>query len=78
MDLASKTFGRPTGYTVLPAWMLYATALFIPAMRGLLEMLYQNKYDYLFDSSDFEKTFAFTPTSYEEGTRIIYQSFAQS
>ena len=75
MDLSAKAFGRPQGYTVLPTWMLYATALFIPAMRGLLEMLYQNKYDYLFDSSDFEKTFAFTPTSYEEGIRRIAATY---
>jgi nucleoside-diphosphate-sugar epimerase len=75
MDLSAKAFGRPRGYTVLPTWMLYATALFIPDMRGLLEMLYQNKYDYLFDSSDFEKTFAFTPTSYEEGIRQIAATY---
>jgi len=30
-------------------------------------MLYQNEYDYLFDSTKFEKTFNFTPTSYKDG-----------
>jgi nucleoside-diphosphate-sugar epimerase len=75
LSISAKAFGRPAGYTLLPTWMLYLTALFIPNMRGMLEMLYQNKYDYLFDSSDFEKTFAFTPTSYEEGIRQIAASY---
>ncbi|TDW99447.1 NAD-dependent epimerase/dehydratase family protein [Dinghuibacter silviterrae] len=75
LDLAAKAFGRPSGYTVLPKWMLSLTALFIPNMRSMLEMLYQNKYDYLFDSSDFEKTFAFAPTSYEEGIRQIAATY---
>lgn len=69
MDLSAKAFGRPAGFTVLPTWMIYLSALFVPDMRALLEMLYQNKYDYLFDSSDFEKTFGFVPTTYEEGIR---------
>ncbi len=55
--------------------MIYLTALFIPDMRALLELLYQNKYDYLFDSSDFEKTFGFTPTPYEEGIRAIAATY---
>ena len=75
LDLSARAFGRPLGFTVLPTWMIYLTALFIPDMRGLLEMLYQSKYDYLFDSSDFEKTFSFTPTSYEEGIRQIAESY---
>lgn len=69
LDLSSRAFGRPAGFTVLPTWMIYLSALFVPDMRALLEMLYQNKYDYLFDSSDFEKTFGFTPTTYKEGIR---------
>lgn len=75
MEQSAKAFGRPAGHTVLPTWMLYLIALFIPNMRGMLEMLYQNNHDYLFDSSDFEKTFGFTPTSYEEGIRQIAASY---
>lgn len=69
IELSARALGRKPGYMVLPTWMLWLTSLFVPDMRALLEMLYQNKYDYLFDSSDFEKTFGFTPTSYEEGIR---------
>jgi hypothetical protein len=38
-------------------------------MRELAEMLYQNDRDYLFDSSKFERRFAFTPTPYADGIR---------
>ena len=69
MIRAARALGRPEKYSVLPTWMLYLVALFMPPLRGGLEMLYQSKYDYLFDSSDFEKTFRFTPTTYEDGIR---------
>ena len=69
MQLSAKLFGRPERYSVLPVWMLYLVALLLPSLRGGLEMLYQNKYDYLFDSSAFEQTFHFTPTTYADGLR---------
>jgi len=72
---SARAFGRPEKYTVLPIWMLYLVALFLPPLRGGLEMLYQNKYDYLFDSSDFETTFRFAPTTYEEGLRQTAESY---
>lgn len=77
MDLSAEAFGRPAGFTVLPTWMIWLSALFVPDMRALLEMLYQNKYDYLFDSSDFEKTFGFVPTTYEEGIRQCAAAYAK-
>lgn len=36
-------------------------------MREVAETLYQYKADYVFDSSNFEARFSFTPTSYERG-----------
>ena len=68
-------FGRPEKYMVLSSWMLHLVALFMPSLRGGLEMLYQNKHDYLFDGSEFEKTFAFKPTTYEEGLRQTASSY---
>jgi nucleoside-diphosphate-sugar epimerase len=38
-------------------------------MKELGEMLYQNEFPYVFDSSKFEKAFQFKPTPYEEGIR---------
>ena len=72
---AARFFGRPEKYMVLSSWMLHLVALFMPSLRGGLEMLYQNKHDYLFDGSEFEKTFAFTPTTYEEGLRQTKESY---
>jgi hypothetical protein len=41
------------------------------------EMIYQNDSDYLFDSSKFEKTFDFKPTSYAQGIRETVKSMRQ-
>jgi nucleoside-diphosphate-sugar epimerase len=71
-----RAFDRPEKYNVLPTWMLYLVALFLPSLRGGLEMLYQNKYDYLFDGRDFEKTFGFIPTTYEDGIRQTAAAYA--
>jgi hypothetical protein len=76
MIRSARVFGRPEKYSVLPTWMLYMVALFLPSLRGGLEMLYQSKYDYLFDGSDFEKTFRFTPTTYEDGIRQSVAAYA--
>jgi hypothetical protein len=54
---------------VLPAWLMKTLGLVVPMMRELAEMLYQNDRDYLFDSSKFERRFAFTPTPYADGIR---------
>jgi hypothetical protein len=40
---------------------------FVPVVKESIEMLYQNEYDYLFDSAKFEKAFNFMPTSYKDG-----------
>jgi nucleoside-diphosphate-sugar epimerase len=54
---------------ILPGWLVGIIGLFVPVMKELGEMLYQNKFPYEFDSSKFEKAFQFTPTSYEEGIK---------
>jgi nucleoside-diphosphate-sugar epimerase len=52
---------------VVPKFIISVAALFNGLMRELKEMLYQNEYDYVFDSSKFDTTFNFKPTSYKEG-----------
>jgi hypothetical protein len=56
---------------VVPKWMVKLTGLFMPVMKEIHEMLYQNDRDYFFDSSKFDKRFGFTPTSYEEGVKQV-------
>ena len=54
-------------YSVLKPWMLKLAGLFNKTISELYEMRYQNQFDYLFDSSKFEKAFNFQPTPYREG-----------
>ncbi len=69
IELAAKALGVATRVSVLPAWMMKTVGLVVPMMSELAEMLYQNDSDYLFDSSKFERRFAFTPTAYADGIR---------
>jgi nucleoside-diphosphate-sugar epimerase len=69
IDLAAEALGVAPRVSVLHAWMMKTLGLVVPMMRELAEMLYQNDQDYLFDSSKFERRFAFTPTPYADGIR---------
>jgi nucleoside-diphosphate-sugar epimerase len=69
VEVAAKALGVAPRFSVLPAWMMKTLGLVVPMMRELAEMLYQNDRDYLFDSSKFERRFAFTPTPYADGIR---------
>lgn len=54
-------------YSVLPNWMLRLGGIFKQELGELVEMMYQYDYEYLFDSTKFEKAFHFKPTSYRSG-----------
>jgi len=72
--LAAEALGVAPRVSVLPAWMMKSLGLVVPMMRELAEMLYQNDRDYVFDSSKFERRFAFTPTPYADGIRASIRS----
>lgn len=67
--LAVKYMGGKAKPFVLPKWMIKITGWFNPFMGELHEMLYQDEFGYILDSSKFEKAFGFVPTSYEEGVK---------
>ncbi len=69
ISLAAKYMHAKNKVQVLPKWLVGMIGLFVPVMKELGEMLYQNEFPYVFDSSKFEKAFRFTPTPYEEGIR---------
>ena len=69
ITLAAITIHTGNKVTVIPKWMLKLGSYFNPLMRSLFEMLYQNEFDYEFDSSKFEKAFDYEPVSYERGVR---------
>ena len=54
---------------ILPSWMILLGGLFDRTTAELHEMLYQYKYEYVFDSSKFQKAYNFRPTSYEDGIK---------
>ncbi|HCL84538.1 MAG TPA: NAD-dependent dehydratase [Chitinophagaceae bacterium] len=69
ITIAAKYMRSKNKVQVLPKWLIRTTGLFVPIMKELGEMLYQNEFPYTFDSSKFEKAFPFRPTGYEEGIR---------
>jgi nucleoside-diphosphate-sugar epimerase len=66
-EIAAKAFGVDPKFMVLKKWMIRLVGMFVSVVKESIEMLYQNEYDYLFDSTKFEKTFNFIPTSCKDG-----------
>jgi nucleoside-diphosphate-sugar epimerase len=69
ISIAAKYMNAKAKVQILPKWLINIVGLFVPIMKEMNEMLYQNEFPYEFDSSKFEKAFQFKPTSYEEGIR---------
>jgi nucleoside-diphosphate-sugar epimerase len=69
ISIAAKYMHAKSKVQVLPKWLVEIIGMFVPVMKELGEMLYQNEFPYVFDSSKFEKEFQFKPTPYEEGIR---------
>lgn len=53
-------------YSILSRWMMRLAGLVNPLARESVEMLYQNEYAYLFDSTKFETAY-FASTPYAQG-----------
>lgn len=72
-NLASRYFTRNASYSILSPLMIKLASMFSPVVRESQEMLYQFKYDYLFDSSKFTNKY-FGATSYAEGIKTIFNT----
>lgn len=68
IEMVAKNYGTSPSWQVLKPWMLKMVGVFNPLVRESIELLYQNEYPYIVDSSDFESRF-FRATSYDEGIR---------
>ena len=55
--------------TVLPKWMVTLLGIFVPVLREMPEMMYQNDRSYVFDSSKFCTAFNYTPTGNAEAVK---------
>ncbi len=71
IELFAKEMKISPKYFVLPSWLLSILGIFIPLMKELKEMNYQNERDYFFNSSKFENYFNFKPTTPETGVRNV-------
>jgi len=60
---------KSSGYQLLPKWMIQLVGIFMPVLKESVEMLYQNEYDYIFDSTKFDTAFNFEPTPYLQGIK---------
>lgn len=76
-EMAAEQLGVEPKVSALAPWMLAAGGVFDRTIKELSEMLYQNKEDYYFDSSKFEKRFSFTPTSYKQGIEETINYYRQ-
>ena len=63
------------GVQAAPKWLVRIIGLFVPIMKEMVEMVYQNERSYFFDSSKFERKYDFQPTDYETGIRESVQFF---
>ncbi|OIR12659.1 NAD dependent epimerase/dehydratase family protein [mine drainage metagenome] len=75
IELAAKEFNQPPKFMVFPKWMINVLGLFMPVMKEMYEMLYQNELAYIFDSTKFENYFHFIPTSYEDGIKATAEYY---
>ena len=69
INMIADETNMPHKIQAIPKFVISIAALFQSLMRELKEMLYQNEYDYVFDSSKFEKTFNYKPTTYKDGIK---------
>lgn len=79
MEMACEAFDADNNdYQVLKKWMLRLAGIFTPVVRENMEMLYQFEYDYLFDSTKFEKAFGIKATPYRHGIIEIFNQIKSS
>ena len=78
ISIAAKYMQGSSKVQVLPKWLVKTMGFFSRPLKEIHEMLYQDEFGYELDSSKFEKTFRFTPTSYEEGIRVTAEWFLHS
>lgn len=74
-SIAAKLFGVEARASVMGRLMLGIGGVFVPVVKEIAEMAYQNEQDYFFDSSKFERHFNFAPTSYQDGIYATLQHF---
>ncbi len=75
IEMAAETFDADDeSYTLLRKWMMNLGGVFSKMIHENIEMLYQYEFDYLFESSKFEREFNIKATPYKLGMIEILHS----
>ena len=75
IETAAQAFGVDVRYRVLSKSMIRLAGLFDKTVAKSYEMLYQNEFPYIFDSSKFETSFRMGLTSYRDGIRKTAEAY---
>ncbi|HUI63853.1 MAG TPA: NAD-dependent epimerase/dehydratase family protein [Bacteroidota bacterium] len=70
IELFANELHREPRIRRIPKPLFYLLGVLLPLMREFPEMMYQNKIDYVFDSSKFEKRFGIVATPPAESVRV--------
>lgn len=76
IERAAAALGKNPGYTLIHPWMIRLGGIFDRTIRELHEMAYQYQFEYLFDSSKFQRAYNYQPCSYEDGIRATASRYA--
>ena len=71
IELMMKTMHKKKKINVLPVAAMVVIGFFVPVIKELKEVSYQQDRNYFFNSSKLNKRFNYTPTSPEDGIREI-------
>jgi nucleoside-diphosphate-sugar epimerase len=77
ISMAARELGVRPRHKVLSGPVVRLAGIFKPTVGEVHEMLYEYASPYLFDSSKFMGTFAFSETSYMDGIRTTASAFPQ-
>jgi len=69
IEMVAREIGIDPKYQVLKKWMIKLIGGFNKIVSESVEMLYQNEFEYNFDSTKFNEFFTFSPTNYSEGIK---------
>jgi nucleoside-diphosphate-sugar epimerase len=74
IEAIAKELGAKPRVQVVSNWLMSVMGLVFPPLKELKEMAYQYDRDYDFVSDKFNRRFAYTPTSYEQGIRAVVEA----
>lgn len=77
IEMAAHVLNVQPKYMHINKMMLRLFGIFNKMVGEVVEMYYQNEYDYVFDSSKFEKYFNFQTTTFENGVKAFASTLAK-